>query len=140
MMKYILDEEYEFDFSLMGICCHEKNYRLCWALNKILNTSLERAKEDIEIILNKSSKPNLCFPLYYSNEEGTQTNYYLIGNKCGKNYLIPEKQYVDFFLMIKSSDKVLSDNLLKRIRSVNFILTAQPIIVEKLKSKKNLIF
>ena len=41
-MKYHLEEEYEYDFDLYGISSHEKDYRICWAINNSLGLSLER--------------------------------------------------------------------------------------------------
>ena len=49
-MKYHLEEEYEYDFELFGISTHEKDYRLCWAINNSLKISLERTSEDVELI------------------------------------------------------------------------------------------
>jgi hypothetical protein len=42
-MKHLLVEEYEYDFSLLGICCHEKDYRLCWAVNSTLDLNLTKS-------------------------------------------------------------------------------------------------
>jgi hypothetical protein len=139
-MKYILEEEYEYDFDLLGICCHEKDYRLCWALNNILNISLEKSNEDIEIIFNRSSKPNANFPLFTFQTENLLSTYFLIGNKCDYNWLIPEKQHVDFFLMIKSSEKIACQEISKKLQSIPFVLTAHTIVVDELKSKEHLIF
>ena len=35
-MKYYLDDTYEYDFLLLGISCHERDYRVSWALNQKL--------------------------------------------------------------------------------------------------------
>jgi hypothetical protein len=139
-VKYILDEEYEYDFDLLGICCHEKDYRLCWALNNLLKISLEKSKEEIEIIFSKSSKPNARFPLFKFTSENLINKYYLIGNKFENSWLIPEKQHVDYFLMLKSSEKINCIEILEKLQSIPFVLTSHSIAVDQLKSKKNLIF
>ena len=59
-MKYHLEEEYEYDFDLYGISSHEKDYRICWAINNSLGLSLERTTENIEECNN--DKPGNNFP------------------------------------------------------------------------------
>ena len=56
-MKLTLEIENEFDFSLLGISCHAKDYRISWALNNSLNIKLKK-EDDIH--------PELC-------EEGPRT-------------------------------------------------------------------
>ena len=107
-MKHLLDEEYEYDFSLLGICCHEKDYRLCWAVNSSLDLNLSKSGKDIELIFNKKSKPDASFPMFSYINNVNSNEYYLIGNKCERNWLIPEKSHIDFFLMVKSDEKNLT--------------------------------
>ena len=104
-MKYLLEEDYEFDFNLLGICCHEKDYRLCWAVNSTLNLNLSKASEDIELIFNKESKPDANFSIYSYHNKFNSEEYYLISNKCQRTWLVPEKSHFDFFLMVKSDEK-----------------------------------
>ena len=139
-MKYLLEEDYEFDFNLLGICCHEKDYRLCWAVNSTLNLNLSKASEDIELIFNKESKPDANFSIYSYIDQYNSDQYYLISNKCQRTWLIPEKSHFDFFLMIKSDEKKSYKLYLKKLRSIPFILTANHVVVKQLKSKENLIF
>ena len=139
-MKYLLEEEYEFDFNLLGICCHEKDYRLCWAVNSTLNLSLSKASDDIELIFSKESKPDANFSIYSYIDQYNSDQYYLISNKCQRTWLIPEKSHFDFFLMIKSDEKKSYTLYLNKLRSIPFILTANHVVVKQLKSKENLIF
>ena len=139
-MKYLLEETYEYDFDLLGICCHEKDYRLCWAVNNKLNLSLEKSRSDIEVIFSKKTKKNANFPVFKYKTENKLTTYFLIGNKSESSWLIPEKQHVDYFLMIKSSDKKSNKELLKNLREIPFVLTAHTVVVDQLRSKEHLIF
>jgi len=139
-MKYLLEEDYEFDFNLLGICCHEKDYRLCWAINSTLNLNLSKASEDIELIFNKESKPDANFSIYSYHNKFNSEEYYLISNKCQRTWLVPEKSHFDFFLMVKSDEKKSYNFYLNKLRSIPFILTANHVVVEQLKSKENLIF
>jgi hypothetical protein len=139
-MKHLLEEKYEFDFNLLGICCHEKDYRLCWAVNSTLGLSLSKTKDDIELVFRSNSKPNANFPVFSFTNNTNSDEYYLIKNKCNSTWLIPEKSHFDFFLLIKSDDKKSYNFYLNKLKTIPFILTANNVIVEQLKSKENLIF
>ena len=139
-MKYHLESNYEYDFSLFGICSHEKDYRLCWAVNSTLNLNLSKSNEDIELIFNKESKPDAKFSVYSFTNKNNSDEYYLISNKFQRTWLIPEKSHFDFFLMIKSDEKKSYNFYLNKLKSIPFILTANHVVVEQLKSKENLIF
>ena len=139
-MKYLLEDDYEYDFNLLGICCHEKDYRLCWAINNTLGLSLTKSKDNLELIFPKASKGPAYFSVFKHSMENKEITYYLIGNKFENQWLIPEKQHVDYFLMIKSNEKNNPSPLLNKLRSIPFILTAHTVIVDQLRSKENLIF
>ena len=139
-MKHLLEEKYDFDFNLLGISCHEKDYRLCWAVNSTLSLHLEKSKNNIELIFYSTTRPDANFPIFSFTNISTSNEYHLIGNKHNGTWLIPEKSHFDFFLMIKSDDKKFDNFYLNKLKTIPFILTANTIIVEQLKSKENLIF
>lgn len=139
-MKHLLEENYEFDFNLFGICCHESDYRLCWAVNSTLKLNLSKSKNDIELILNSNSRPNAKFPVFSFTNSVSSDEYYLIKNKCHSTWLIPEKSHFDFLLLIKSDEKKSFNFYLNKLNTIPFILKANYVIVEELKSKENLIF
>ena len=139
-MKHLLEENYEFDFNLFGICCHERDYRLCWAVNSTLKLNLSKSKNDIELILNSNSRPNAKFPVFSFTNSVSSDEYYLIKNKCHSTWLIPEKSHFDFLLLIKSDEKKSYNFFLNKLNTIPFILKANYVIVEELKSKENLIF
>ena len=41
-MKKVLNVDEDYDFSVLGLSCHAKDYRLCWEINKALGTDLEK--------------------------------------------------------------------------------------------------
>lgn len=139
-MKYHLEEEYEYDFELFGISTHEKDYRLCWAINNSLNISLERTSEDVELIFPHQEKKNGRFPVFkFEQNEGLDV-YYLVGNKWENSQLIEEQKHVDFFLMIQSNHETQNKIILTKLKEIPFVLSAYAINVKELKSKENLIF
>ena len=139
-MKYFLEDEYEYDFELIGICCHEKDYRLCWGINNLFKISLEKSNETIEIILNKSKNHIANFSFFKFDSDNQLTTCYLIKNKSNNQLLITEKKHVDYLFMIKSSEKINYDDILVKLNNIPFVLTAHNIIVNELKTKEYLIF
>jgi len=138
-MKYYLDDTYEYDFLLIGISCHERDYRISWALNQKLSLQLVKEKEDLEVFLNKTNEPSLHSIYTFKNKE-THNEFYLLNNRSNSGLLIPEQPQADYLLIIKENFNFSYDLLLKKINNITFVLTAFKIPVEQLKSKENLIF
>ncbi|MCB0380941.1 MAG: IPExxxVDY family protein [Flavobacteriales bacterium] len=137
MSKFTLNIEEDYDFSLIGISCHAKDYRLCYELNKILEIDLVRG-EDLDID-SKNTKAN--YALYDYIDEENFIDYYLISNRSNKGFLIPEHKSTDFFLLLKgaSNDDII-ENIINKISEIQLVLTSFQIDVNSLKSKQNLIF
>lgn len=137
MTKFTLNIEEEYDFSLIGISCHAKDFRLCFELNKLLEIDLTRAK-DLEII-SRNTTGN--YALFEYIDEDNFLDYYLISNRGEKGFLIPEHKTIDFLLQLKgATNEELEEELISKICSLSIVLTAYQIDVDSLKSKQNLIF
>lgn len=136
MSKIILSLEEDYDFALLGISCHTKDYRLCWELNKVLNFDLVRS---VDLEINKTTIDKYSFYEYL--DEDHYLDYYLISNRSDNGYLIPEHKKVDFFFMIKGNiSDALIDDLLSNINAISLVLTTFKIDHNQLKSKQNLLF
>jgi hypothetical protein len=139
MKKFTLniEEDFELDFELIGISCHEKDFRLCYELNNHLEIDLTRIK-DLEIVI-KNVKGT--YSLFEYLDEENRLDYYLISNRSEKGILIPEHKSIDFLLQLKgvTSDEIVEE-LITKICSISLVLTAYKINVNTLKSKQNLIF
>lgn len=137
MSKTLLTLEDEYDFNLIGISCHTKDYRLCWELNNTLKIDLSRA-EDLEITTKMKTT---AYPFYEYNDEDNYLDYFLISNKNDAAFLIPEQKMIDFFLMIKGAlTNHQEAELLEKINKLSLVLTSYKIDISTLKSKKNLLF
>ena len=133
MSKFVLNIVEEYDFNLIGISCHSKDYRLCWELNKALNIGLERAAD---YQLEKSS-----FSFYEYIDEDNYLEHYFIANKGNSGFLIPEQKAVDYFLMSKGNvSDSLTDEFICKINTISVVLTSFKIDPNQLKSKQNLLF
>lgn len=137
MTKYKLDVAFDYDFDLIGICCHQKDYRLSWSLNGVLDIHLEKADEPLEITVKGKVQ---AFPYFTFTDEENHVEYQLILNKFEKKILIAEKQEVDFFLLLHNNSVINVDETLTAIKRIDFILSAFLIDVDSLKNKEHLIF
>ncbi len=130
MAKLVLDwnDEQEDSFTLIGISCHQKDYRLCWELNKTLELELQK-EEDIP-----GPNKEISFSRYYYNKEDFLQDFYLITNKIGQLFFASELKQADYVLQIyglRSEYEI--DELVQKIISINSVLTAFVFDTEKLK-------
>lgn len=137
MSKFTLNIEEDYDFSLIGISCHAKDYKLCHEFNKLLEIDFVR-KEDLDI---DSKKTQGNYSLYEYIDGDNFVNYYLISNRSNKGVLIPEHKSIDYFLLLKgATNNDIMENIIKKTSTLQIVLTAYKIDVDTLKSKQNLIF
>ena len=134
-----LDFEYDYDFLLLGISCHEKDYRLCWAINNKLGFDLKKSQE-LEI-KEKNRKELSSYSLYSFEEIEKYREYYVIANRTNDRFLIPEQKQADYFILIKGNiSRPEKDLFIKNIKEINMILAVFIINPNELKSKQNLLF
>jgi hypothetical protein len=142
MKKLKLENDVQYDFSLVGITCVLKEYRLAWKLNKLLEIQLTKEK-DIEIEFLKNQ--NLIISNYLHETENSQIR--LLKNKSADEftiqsaYLLPELKEFDYFIMIRGFEDTFSMEVFKnRIASIAEVHYTKEFAIENLKSKENLIF
>lgn len=139
MNKFKLEIEFDYDFVLIGICSHEKDYRICWAINNKLGFDLKKT-DDLEI-KDKKLTENSLFSMYVHENPDEFIEYYVIANRGANGLLVPEQKQVDYFLLIRgtvSTEQV--EALVKQMRELSMVLTAYEIDPSQLKSKQNLLF
>lgn len=138
MTKHKLLLEEEFDFELIGICSSHSDYRLSWSINNALKIKLTK-EEDYSIVEKKEGEHLHSYYEYYDDDEHIE--YYLIKN-VSHNYqrLIPEKDQIDFFLIIKNNFALEINDVLERLKALENISTAFIFNPNDLKSKSNLEF
>lgn len=153
MAKYTLTAEVDFDeIILIGISCHQKIYKLCWALNKTLGFSLRKGDD---YSFQKGNKQHL-FLRYKFVQPKTDISYTIIENRGVENtlekdsleksaskrsmLLFPDIKNIDYLMIIQG---VLPESDIKalthELKNVNFILAAFGIQLEDYKSKTNFI-
>ncbi len=136
-MKLTLEIENEFDFSLLGISCHAKDYRLSWSLNNSLKIKLKK-EDDIQPELYKEG---ICFSNSSYYDERDHLEYTLISNNEDGAHLIPEFPQLDYFLKVSGPQHEDEIERHKQImQNMDLILTVLVIDPKTLKSKPNLVF
>jgi hypothetical protein len=141
LTKFRLDVEYDYDFLLAGISCHEKPYRLCWAVNRALEINMART-ESLSIALKKN-EPASAFPLFLQENPANDTSAFLVSNRSEQpgGLLVPEQQHADYFFIARGpyndSDH---ERMLSELKKIPFILMSYRINPDSLKSKQNLLF
>lgn len=139
MSKFTLDIEYDFDFILLGISCHEKDYRISWALREKLDIDLCRG-EDI-VISSKKNNESGSYTVYEFLNEDNDSGMFLVSNRSESSWLIPEQRSVDYFFIARGAfDQENQEEMIRKIREIPFVLAVFPINPDSLKSKQNLIF
>ncbi len=138
-MKYLLEDDFEYDFQLVGISCHEKDYRVCWGVNHSLSLALSKEEKVIEVFHKKSNRHSR-HTLFSKVDFDTEQEVHLIANRSKSGYLIPEQKHADYLLLIKGDDIISSAEAVAKLKRISFVLTAFTIEVSQLKSKENLIF
>lgn len=147
---------------LIGISSHEKDYRLCWALNNKFGLELIKV-ESLEIKGKKQETPSF-FSLFTYDHPDSFLEYTVVANLSESKsssiketdlfgsqikshshneneFLIPEHKQMNYFFVVKGEvDEHAALQMVKKIKEIELVLTAIPIDVTQLKSKHNLVF
>ena len=134
MKKLVLEIEDDFDFCLIAISCHAKDYKLCWAINREFKFVLKR-EEDIFL---KDRNEDISYSLYIYDDELKHCTFHVIENRSGLGYLIPEQKQADYFLMVKGIFDE-EEEMIQRLKKIDMVLTAYAVDPNSLKSKNNLL-
>ncbi|MBK9196239.1 MAG: IPExxxVDY family protein [Flavobacteriales bacterium] len=121
MAKLKLDIAPDPELTIIGISSHEKDYRLCWALNKELNIELSRSVNDV---MTTDGGHSAAFPLFEHSDEDEHLYITLLNNRSGAGYLLKEQKQTDYFLLVNEDAPIGSEELLARVRATPFVLTA----------------
>jgi len=89
---YVLSESIEIDATAFAINSHEKDYKLCWHINKGLSVFFKKEQEPKQI----SKK---IFSIFTTKFDGRKLS--LIKNQSKDGFLIPQKRNIDYFMTIE---------------------------------------
>jgi hypothetical protein len=132
---YHLDIEIEYDFELIGLSSHEKDYRLAWSLNRQMGWSLKRTN-DIELARPEGFLTCACFEYTTLHEK---TKFTLLDNKSDAGLLMAELPQFDFLLKIENLQQPLSDDFYRQLKKTPLLIASFLLATEKLKNKHYLL-
>lgn len=157
--KLHLDDIEQDDYTLIALHTILPGFRLAYLLNKVLKLQFIKNKLGYTLIKNQKeigftyfkfedAKNFLTWKLIENKKEiqidknTTEFNLFEdITNESQQYLLIPELNKTDFILKIEGDlYEGQQNNLIEKIKEVNYIYSAYPINQEKFKSKNNLIF
>jgi hypothetical protein len=132
---HTLEIEDEYDFEIIGVSSHEKDYRLAWSLNKTLGWRLVRI-EDAVVEGKRSTTHHARFRWTHPVD---QTVFTLIDNKTPEGTFMPDLMQFDYLLKIEQPSESSMKKLQSGLRKTDFVLAFQRQEVDKLKYKDNLL-
>lgn len=124
------------DVTVIGISSHVEDYRLCWAMNRAMDLNLTRRREDIT---SDEKDSTARFSAFDQADEHAIVRWSLIHNHCGKDLLVKEQKQADYFLVLDAEIASEQPAIIDRLREVEFVLTAFPVDLRKLRAGHKLL-
>lgn len=125
-------------YTLLGISCHLRDYRLSYLMNESLGFRLVRLTD--MPYLPPGSKEPVLFSLYRWKDDDQYNVYYLITNRSEDTLLVPQVRQADFLLLVEGPfKKKQQDDLLSKIRRIPNVLTAFGIQFSSVRNYENLL-
>lgn len=120
--KLKLDPGFSSDFTIIGISCHLKDYKMAFNVNSKLGLNLKRGTD----FASPTPEGRDCtYSFYHSGHESGKCNYFLLSNHHPESKLLPYLKTTDYFFII---DEVLGPSsiqaLITPIRQIQNVLTA----------------
>lgn len=110
-------------FTLFGISCHLKDYRLSYYLNHKLELTFVKMDDF------------LGYSFYFCRDEDCFNSYYLLGNRGQESILLPDLKQTDFLLLLEGpAKKIQKERLLDKIKGIQNVLTAFEVRFETIKN------
>jgi len=97
--KHKLEMAMEEDFCLLGMVSDEKDYRLCWLINRAMNVDFRR--EDNLELYHKRLKVKQQFANFSFNDEHAFLNYRIIKNRSEEGFFLDEVKNLDYLIHIQ---------------------------------------
>lgn len=119
--KHKLDMDPDPEVMLIGISCHENDYRLCWALNRELGIDLVRRASDIT---EPGPEKMASYSAFDHTDEEHEARWTLVHNHSADGILLKEHKQADYFLVVDESAPITAHELIDRVRRAEFVLTA----------------
>ncbi len=131
--KLKLDIEYVPEFSIIGLVSAQKDYRLCWLLNKQLDTDLKRLRDFI-FRPEKNRNPGRFTVFHYALPH-LMMRCFLVSNKSSETTLLAEPRNLDYLFLLKNPKEQFNiKDISERLRSIPPVEAAIPLITDSKKT------
>ena len=125
-------------FTLIGISCHIKDYRLSFLLNQELELGFGKM-DDLVVTPVQAEDPD-SFSFYFCRDEDRFNTYYLLSNRGQESVLVGELKQVDFLLLVEGPFKKSQlDALIGSVKKIPQVLTCFEIRFSAIKNFENLL-
>lgn len=131
--RHVLSLDAAIDFELIGICSHHSDYRLAWGINKILSISLTKSETGF-LIYGKKGVIHSEHTYHVFFDETNHMEWYLIKNKSEGKFLIPEKNQIDYFLLLRENSVYELEEIIDLIKTSNSVMAAYAFDAESIPS------
>ena len=129
--------EQPIDGLFFAIVSAEKNYKVCWLLNRALGINL--AKTTDHVIFDKKGHAS-HFSLFEYHNKADLLQYYVFKNKSEDKLLLPEFKQADFILLIQGELWQLDENVIKeKLKEINQVQWFTSVNLAQTKSSQNFI-
>lgn len=133
-----LDYQEEFNFLLLGIFSHYREYQVCHEVNNELGSHLER-QDDFKLELEKKGSTGTFILFQYKSEN--EEELFLIANKGNNGHFIPTHKHIDFFLLVRNHNRYTDlDELLTNIRKSKLVSSVIILDPQKIKAAENFLY
>lgn len=132
-----LSLDFDLELIVYGLSSHEKDFRVAWELNQLLNIDLRREKD--YMLWHNNEEQSFSNFKYLEEENGLE--FRLCSNRSYQGFLIPEYKAFQFIFTIDGAVENFNFAVLENLfYESKFLLTYTEININNLKSKQNLIF
>ena len=138
-MRLVINHDY--DFEILALISPEKDYKLAWHINKLLNIKFKR---DHDLCLEFSKGNKLIFSNF--NYDSEYAGLRLLRNRSFdsqelKPFLLPELKEYDYIIKSEGEKNIFNMNdIAEKLKKLPIIQYIKKIEIHTLKSKENLIF
>lgn len=104
MAKEKISYQYVFNYKIIAISTHLKDYRVSFYLNDLL--ALKLKKIDDLVVDNKTEANAQSFEQQQYKDQGKEIYYHLIHNKGSGVFFLPSLKKFDFIFIIKTENNI----------------------------------
>jgi hypothetical protein len=122
-IKFVLSDEEDLTFPIVGICSSFNDYRMGWFLNNVMGWKLVQSQDMLEVPIKKQ-KQWVPFSYYAFEHQAYHYQAYLIKNKQNGALLASEFPELDFLLVLHNNHEINLDTLIHELRNQNGIIAA----------------